>query len=110
MLSFWIGTKDVCFRTGSKDKDASVVAKDVCGLLVKDSGRVVKDNTQGHLHLQPRTSHRRTPRSSGVGVSVLQKLKLKKGFWGPKKGQQNLFFSFWAERGPRNIRKYFPRV
>ena len=58
---------------GSKDKDAPVVAKDVSGLLVKDSGRVVKDNTQGHLHLQPRTSHRRTPRSSGVGVSVLQK-------------------------------------
>ena len=30
---------------GSKDKDAPVVAKDVCGFLVKDSGRVVKDNT-----------------------------------------------------------------
>ncbi len=99
MLSFWIGTKDVCFRTGSKDKDASVVAKDVCGLLVKDSGRVVKDNTQGHLHLQPRTSHRRTPRSSGVGVSVLQNLKLKKGFWGPKKASKIVFFLFGPKGG-----------
>ena len=27
--------KGRCFRTGSKDKDASVIAQDVCGLLVK---------------------------------------------------------------------------
>ena len=98
MLSFWIGTKDVCFRTGSKDKDASVVAKDVCGLLVKDSGRVVKDNTQGHLHLQPRTSHRRTPRSSGVGVSVLQKIKLKRVFGGQKRPAKS-FFLFGPKGG-----------